>query len=205
MELKRLKSFASRSGVRRLRPSRPAVVAFALSLSTAWGVTTALAYMDEPEVPAEEAGQYPATKRVEVATGSIPGIGRYRLLHSRDYKGGMCVGLELVDLIPPGARGPDISEGCGGPEYLNIGTEATDEWTIIHGKLPDNAKDLRITKPGGATLRVASTEDDKGINGNWVVEKLDGRYNLDDLKFEAVDANSRSLATQSQGEIKLTN
>jgi hypothetical protein len=67
-----------------------------------------------PSSALEKSGQFPATPRVPVATGFISEVGEYQLLHSRDFRGGMCIGLLLEKGDDDG--GDVLTEGCGGPE-----------------------------------------------------------------------------------------
>lgn len=187
----------------RKAPARTFLLAVIGSFIAALPLGIAVGASSDPNgaIEVEEAGQYPATPRVEVASGTLSGIGRYQLLHSRDYKGGMCVGIVLLDQVPPEARGPDISEGCGGPEYLNVGkeTDADGKWTILVGKVPEKAERLKVKKKDGSpSLDVPVVDDSKGIGGKWVVHKLQGR--LGDVEFQAVDDGARPLATQQFGD-----
>lgn len=149
---------------------------------------------DQADPPLEKPGQYPATKRVEVASGQLPGIGAYRLLHARDYKGGMCIALELETAGIGGRR--DFSEGCGGPEAMNIGkvTAADGSWTIVHGKLPEKAEKAEVRKAGGQVVTLPVVQDDKGIDGKFTVKKLEGT--LGAVEFDADDAGGSTLRTQ---------
>jgi len=145
----------------------------------------------------EKAGTYPATPRVVVASGSIPGVGKYELTHARDYKGGMCVGLPSREAT--GTVGDVLSEGCGGPEELNIGklTAGDGSWTILHGKAPQGADQVQAKQSNGPTLTLPVTDDDEGVNGGWVVKQVDGT--VGDVEFNAVDAAGRTLGSLELG------
>jgi hypothetical protein len=179
-------------------PAPPAFLsALAVSFCAMFALGTGVLGASEPgqaEPLVEKPGQYPATKRVEVASGTLPGIGAYRLLHSRDYKGGMCIALELATAGIDG--GPDLSEGCGGPEEMNVGkvTAADGSWTIAHGKLPEKAQRARVRKADGQVVALPVIQDDKGIDGKFTVKKLEGR--LGAVEFEADDANGSTLKKQ---------
>jgi hypothetical protein len=143
----------------------------------------------------EEEGQYPATPRVEVASGTLPGVGGYRLLHSRDYKGGMCVGIELLEQGgTPGKPAPVLAEGCGGPTELNIGkvTAGDGAWTVLNGKVPEQTKKIKVKKADGTSMELPVVQDGKSVPGKWLVKKLDGT--LGDVEFEALDTEGRKLA-----------
>lgn len=182
----------------RRAPSGAFLASLLISFMAVFGIAAALGAGEaQPDALLEEDGQYPATPRIEVARGTLPGVGGYRLLHSRDYKGGMCVGIELLEQGgTPDNPGPVIAEGCGGPERLNIGkvTAGDGEWTVLNGKVPDLTKKVKVKKADGTTLELPVTQDDKGVNGKWVVHKVNGT--LGDLEFEAVDAAGVKLAAE---------
>lgn len=187
-----------RARLRRVKklPSRAFLLAVGASFAAVFGMTTALGASGDPagQHLVEEDGQYPATPRIEVDRGTLPGVGGYRLLHSRDHRGGLCVALLLEEQGPSG--GPDLSEGCGGPEKLNIGkvTAADGKWTVLNGKAPQEAKTLGIVKADGSTAEVAVVDDNKGIDGGFVVAKLNGPAG--DLEIRALDGTGRTLASQ---------
>ena len=176
-------------------PSPTFLVATAVSFTAVFGLATAVGAgtSPAPDLAVEEKGKFPATPRVVVASGTIAGVGDYELLHSRDYRGGMCVGLRLKQ-----STGPDkdvLSEGCGGPEYLNIGkvTAGDGSWTIINGQAPEKAKKVKVKKADGSTLEMPTIADGKGIDGRFVVQKIDGQ--LGEVEFEAVDPEGRDIAS----------
>jgi len=186
--------------LQRLRdiPAPPAfLAALVVSFVAVVGVSSALVddSLESPSIDngVEKAGMYPATPRDVVAKGTIPGVGSYELTHARDYVGGMCVGLLLKG--GDGHGGDVLSEGCGGPENLNIGklTASDGSWTILHGKAPQSAAEVEVHQIDGNTLVLPVTEDGKGIDGGWVVEKVDGT--VGDVEFEAVDTVGRNLGS----------
>jgi hypothetical protein len=184
--------------VLRRAPSGTFLVSVAVSFTAVIGIATAMGSSHaHSDAAVEEPGQYPATPRTEVARGSLPGVGGYRLLHSRDYKGGMCVGIELLEQGgTPENPGPVLAEGCGGPEKLNIGkvTAGNGDWTVLNGKVPDLTKKVKVRKADGTTLELPVTQDDKGINGKWIVHKVTGT--LGDVEFEAIDAAGLKVAVE---------
>jgi hypothetical protein len=171
------------------------VVALAASFMAVFGMALAIGSSSEPHSAdvAEKPGQYPATPRVEIGRGTIEGVGEYRLLYSRDHRGGICIGIEHPT---PGLAGREISEGCGGPEPLNVGTltSADAAWTVVHGKVPSNTKKLKIKKRDGSSEAAAVIDDQRGLDGKWVVHTVKGK--LGDADFEAVDANGNEVASQ---------
>ena len=119
------------------------------------------------------------------------GVGAYRLFCSRGYKGGLCIGL-VLETAGPGGR-PNFGEGCGGPEDMNIGkvTAADESWTIVHGKVPKKADKASANKADGTTVALPVIDDEKGVDGKFVVKKLHGK--LGEVDFMAEDAGSRTL------------
>lgn len=188
-----------RAGLATLRGAPPpaSLVAAVAAFSAVIGISTALAGSPaNSELAVEKDGQYPATPRVVVNSGTIPGVGEYELLVSRDYKGGLCTGLRLKGGAPGG--GDVLGEGCGGPEDLNIGkmTAGDGSWTILHGKVPGTATKLTVTgAEGGSTLDLTPVEDGKGVDGRFVVKKLDGQVGR--LQFDAVDSRGTEVASES--------
>jgi hypothetical protein len=189
-----------RRALQRLRdiPAPPAfLVALVASFVAVVGVSNALVDdgLDSASIDngIEKPGMYPATPRVVVASGTIPGVGDYQLTHARDYKGGMCVGLLLKG--GDGRGGDVLSEGCGGAENLNIGklTAGDGSWTILHGKAPQDTDVVEAKQSNGTTLSLPVTEDGKGIDGGWVVKKVTGT--VGDVEFNAVDNVGRKLGS----------
>jgi hypothetical protein len=180
----------------RRAPSGTFLLSGAVGFMAVFGIATALGSGGgQTDMLVEEEGQYPATPRVEVASGTLPGVGGYRLLHSRDYKGGMCVGIELLEQGgAPGKPAPVLAEGCGGPTELNIGkvTAGDGTWTVLNGKVPEQTKAVKVKKNDGTSMELPVVQDGKGVSGKWLVKKLDGT--LGDVEFEALDTNGRKLA-----------
>jgi hypothetical protein len=183
-------------------PSGAFVASLSISFMAVFGIATAVGSSEVQLDPAvEKDGQYPATPRIEVARGTLAGVGAYRLLHSRDFKGGMCVGIELLEQGgPPSNPGPVLAEGCGGPEKLNIGkvTAGDGEWTVLHGKVPEGTNTVEVTEADGTRKELAARQDDKGVHGKWVVQKVTGT--VGPVEFKAMDGAGLRLADQALGK-----
>jgi hypothetical protein len=98
----------------------------------------------------------PVTPRIEVATGSTPQTGRWKIVHSRDAKDAACVGLQLLDEAQPG-ESPVLYEGCGGPSDLNVASLSGPDRSIIYGRVPPNTAVVELTAPGGVVRRITPT------------------------------------------------
>ncbi len=114
--------------------------------------------------------------RTVVATGATPVAGRWRMTVA-DSDHGFCFGIELLDQVPPGARGPDLSEGCGGVSRsfdaasVGGGSDLPDT-TLVYGPVPEEAATVRVTAPGGFS-RIAETHDGPGeIPGDFYVVEI---------------------------------
>jgi hypothetical protein len=98
----------------------------------------------------------PVTPRLEVATGTTPETGRWKIVHSRDAAGAACVGLQLLDERQPGESAV-LYEGCGGPSDLNVASLSGPSRSLIYGRVPPNTALVELTAPGGVTRRIAPT------------------------------------------------
>jgi len=188
-----------RAGLATLRSAPPpaSLVAALLAFLVVFAVSTTVAGgSDGSGLAVEPEGQYPATDRVVVDSGNLPGVGDYQLLTSRDYKGGLCTGLRLKRADSGG--GDVLGEGCGGPEDLNIGkmTAGDGSWTVLNGIVPADAASIRVTPAdGSAKFELTPVQDDKGVAGKFVVEKIDGEVGA--LQFDALDAQGEVLESES--------
>jgi hypothetical protein len=117
------------------------------------------------------------------------------LLISRDYNGGLCTGLLLKGGDPGG--GDVLGEGCGGPEDLNIGkmTAGDGSWTVLHGIVPPDATTVKVTPTDGSKFELTPVQDAKGIEGKFVVEKVDGEVGA--LQFDALDAEGAVIQREN--------
>ena len=103
--------------------------------------------------------------RTIVAAGKTPTAGRWRMSVANSDRG-FCFGIELVDHVLPGARGPDLSEGCGGTSRdfdagsVGGGTDLPNT-TLVHGPAPEEATAVRVTAPGfSRTVKTHDGPDD---------------------------------------------
>lgn len=90
--------------------------------------------------------------RTVVATGSTAAAGKWRMSVAESDRG-FCFGIELLDQTPPGARGPDVAEGCGGasPSFDAAsvgGGTALPDTTLVYGPVPEAATAVRVNAPG---------------------------------------------------------
>jgi len=101
----------------------------------------------------------PVTPRVEVATGTTPETGRWKIVHSRDAAGAACVGLQLLDERQPGESAV-LYEGCGGPSDLNVASLSGPTRTLIYGRVPPTTAIVELTAPGSVARRISPTSAD---------------------------------------------
>ena len=164
-----------------------------VSAGVAAGVAGALTASSPTQKHPDSGG--PVRGREVVASGSTPGHGPWRLLRSQDAQGQECLGLE-VGKQPPG----DVTvvfESCGGPSGMNVGTLGGDGETIIWGRVPDAAEDVRISATGRAAQTLATTQGSAGVGGRFVVGAIQGR--LHGVLADARDGAGRQIASQSVG------
>ena len=137
---------------------------------------------------------YPATDRVVVDSGRIPGVGDYQLLISRDYEGGLCTGLLIKGGDPGG--GDVLGEGCGGPEDLNIGkmTAGDGTWTVLHGIVPPDTTSVQVVRASGSKFELTPVQDAEEVVGKFVVKKVDGQVGA--LHFDALDARGDVITSE---------
>lgn len=133
--------------------------------------------------------------RTIVATGTTPVAGRWRMSVA-DSDQGFCFGIELLDLLHPGATGPDLSQGCGGANTglqaasVGGGTDLPDT-TLVHGPAPEEAAAVRVTAPGGFSQTAKTHEGPTDIRGDFYVIEIP-RKGLHDVLVTWLDEDGRA-------------
>ena len=113
--------------------------------------------------------------RTVVATGRTPVAGRWRMTVANSDRG-FCFGIELLDQVHPGARGPDLSEGCGGTSRdFDAGSVGGGTYlpntTLVHGPAPEEATAVRVTAPGFSRT-VKTHEGPDNVRGDFYVIEI---------------------------------
>lgn len=152
------------------------------------------------EVPVKNRGgkTEPAhlTGRVVVASGRTPVHGRWQLFWSRSSVGD-CVALQLLD--DRGALG--LGEGCGrstritASALLPIPGAATPVETLIYGRVPDAAREVRVTLPRRGTRTVKTAKGPGDIAGNWYLVSFNGIPGPGTGVVVALDRSRRPLGS----------
>lgn len=135
----------------------------------------------------------PVTPRTEVATGSTPETGRWKIVHSRDAAGAACIGLELLDERQPGESAV-LYEGCGGPSDLNVASLSGATRTVIYGRAPTEAAAIELTAHGGLTRRITPTASEAGARGKFFLVVLPPGER--DVAVTAADAAGDPIASE---------
>ncbi len=166
---------ASVPPVRKKRGRPPLVLALGalLAASTAAGAATGVlpvgSGLGMPALTGEAEPRY-RSQRVVVATGSAPKAGRWEMTYA-ETDNGSCLGLRLLDVVIPGARGPELSEGCGVAASFTVGTVGggdgrTRSEYLVHGRAPEDAESVRLVAEGGVVISAKTHEGPSDVPGD---------------------------------------
>jgi hypothetical protein len=158
------------------RPGRPLILALAALLAAAAGAGAATGLLPVgsklgvPTLSGEGEPRY-TSERVVVATGSAPEAGRWEMTYAETDRGS-CVGLRLLDDVIPGARGPDLAEGCGDRASFTVGRVGggdgrTRSEYLVHGRVPEQAETVRLTAEGGVVITARTHEGPSDVRGDF--------------------------------------
>jgi hypothetical protein len=144
---------------RRRRPSRRVAAAIAVALLAAGSALAAggklgiVEGFDSPGTWHSDGNFVYLSPVYAVADVHVPHFGRVRLTHRRSSIGD-CNGVQLLDEWPRGAR-PGMAEGCGDSSTFQAGltTTADGRWALVHGRVPDTTRAVRITARGREIAR----------------------------------------------------
>lgn len=110
------------------------------------------------------------SERVIVATGSTPERGRWQMTFTESDMGA-CLGLQMLDEVPPGSSGPDSSEGCGDPSTFSAarsgGGDFGDREWIVFGRASEEAEAVSLTADGDVHITARTHEGPSGVPGDF--------------------------------------
>ena len=135
----------------------------------------------------------PVTPRVEVASGSTPQTGRWRLLYSQDAAGKACVGLQLPDERQPG-ESPVLYEGCGGSGGLNTASLSGPTRSLVYGRAPTSTSVIELSARRGVAQRIRPKTADAAATSKFFLAVLPPGER--EVMVAAKDEVGRTIAKQ---------
>ena len=145
-----------------------------------------------------------ATKRVAVASGDAPGIGKWTLWYSKTADGDKCVEIQFVDpaeeQVPAGRRVSgsvpvpgegSLAGGCGQSATLTADTLNAPERTLVYGIAPGGAATIAVEGRGRSAN--ARTYSPPGLDIKAYAHSL-ARSDAGDLRVSARGRDGREIA-----------
>ena len=136
------------------------------------------------------------TGRIVVASGRTPVHGRWQMFWSRSSVGD-CIALQLLD----NSGGLGIGEGCGrrtrisASALLPIPGAKRPVETLVYGRVPDRANEVRVSLPGLGTKTAKAGRGPSRVPGRWYLTSFAGMPRTGRGTVVAVD-NGRQLGAR---------